>query len=291
MRRAWSRLFLGIGAAIGLCGCGEEYDPKVLRFDIDQPLGQEGFYCFRYERPELAGKTLRGFRWQPPEDTSLQLHHAVLYVLFGLAPDDEESRCGQNLDVASQLHAWAPGGDVFAFPPGVGYQLPENLNRLDIDVHVLRLAEGPEQTARVTLDITDEPATHTAGLFKGTARVPSIPPHETTTSVGLCRMEETVHVIGVWPHMHVAGKEFRGDLIRANGERETLVHLDPWDWHNQKIHPLDLELRPGDKIETTCVWGNPTPEPILPGGLTTEEMCEQTFFAYPREAARCIREY
>jgi hypothetical protein len=291
MRKGWG-FAIGIGAAIALCGCvEEELPPNVLRFEVDHPLGQEGFFCFRYERPEFAGKNLRGFRWQPPEDTSLQLHHAVLYALFGVRPEDESSRCGLSNGVGTQVHAWAPGGDLFAFPPGVAYQLPANLDRFDIDAHVLRLAEGPAQTAQVTLDITDEPAEHTVGLFKGAAPVPTLPPHETTTSVMLCRMEDTAHVVGVWPHMHVAGIEFRGDLIRANGERETLVHLDPWDWHNQRIHPLDVEFRPGDKIETTCVWANPTPEPILPGGLTTEEMCEQTFFAYPPEAARCKLEY
>jgi hypothetical protein len=288
-------LVIGIAAALFACGCeqageqAEEYNPNVLRFGVDYHVGEEAFFCHRFERPELAGKSLRGFHWKPPADANVQLHHAVLYTLFGLGPDDKGT-CSATAEVSNAIHAYAPGGDAFEMPPGVGLLLPPDLNRIDVDTHVLRLAPGPAQSAEVTLDIFDEPAEHVAGQFKGSAKVPVIPPHETVQAVGHCRIEAASRVVGVWPHMHVAAIEFRGDVIRATGERETLIHLDPWDWHNQRIHPLDAELRPGDRIETTCVWANPTPDPIVGGNLTSEEMCEQTYIAYPAEAARCTPE-
>jgi hypothetical protein len=96
-----------------------------------------------------------------------------------------------------------------------------------------------------------------------------------------------MRAIAAWPHMHLIGKEFRGEVIKPSGDRSVAVLMKPWDFHDQRILPLDLPLFPGDDLETTCVWENPTAEPVFSGHLTSNEMCVLTYFAWPAEAARC----
>jgi hypothetical protein len=287
----------GLVASVVLLGCGAQeaeeeggYDPRVITIQVDHDVvGEEAFGCQRFNRPELAGKKIRGFHWKPPEDTSIQLHHAVTFGLFNLAPNNNEE-CDGDSEVSHQIHVYTVGGDLFELPPGTAYQLPNDLDRIDIDTHVLRLVKGPPQTATLTLDLADEPVENTISTFKVKLPVPTIPPHETVTTVRLCRIEGTARLVGVWPHMHTVGKEFRGAVIRATGERETFIHLDPWNFTNQITHPIDVEVHAGDKIETMCVWSNPTAETIFGGSRTDQEMCQQMLFAYPPEAAHCTIE-
>lgn len=279
--------FLFVFAAFA-CGCmGEDDGPETLRFEIAlETLGREGFYCFGFSRPEFAGRTLRGVRVEPPEDPALQLHHAVLYALRNIS-DDEETKCNGDPEFATGLHVWTPGGEQFQLPPDVGLQVPPDTVRFAIDAHALRLADGPPQSSKVILDFYDTPPLHMAARFTARAPVPTIEPHATAKATGVCTAAAPMRAIGVWPHMHQAGTEFRGDILHEGGERETAVHLTPWNWSEQLIHPLALDIAAGDKIETNCFWENPTPNPIEKGTLTTQEMCEQTYIAWPAEAAKC----
>jgi hypothetical protein len=182
---------------------------------------------------------------------------------------------------------WVPGVEQFELPPDVGIQVPPDTDRFVLSVHTLRIAEGPPQYAKMILDFYDTPPPQLAARLAMWVNVPTIEAHATATATHVCTVAEPMHAIGVWPHMHKAGKEFRGEIIRPNGERETTVHLSPWNFNEQLIHPIALDIAAGDKIETRCVWENTTPNPIKGGPLSSDEMCEQTLIAWPAEAVKC----
>ena len=86
--------------------------------------------------------------------------------------------------------------------------------------------------------------------------------------------------------MHLVGSEFHGALLRGD-QRLPIVDLAEWDFTHQRTYPVDLQAKAGDLLETTCVWTNPTPEYVLPGIYTENEMCTFGLIGWPAEAARC----
>jgi hypothetical protein len=293
MKQLCSLSYLLVAALTG-CGTGDgSHTSEIVdeeasfQFEIDLPnAGDEGFFCFGFDGEELAGRSVRGFRWEPPEAAAIQLHHAILFAIRGPHPDGP-TVCKENPPNALGLHVWAPGGDQFELPPDVGLHLPRDTQRFAVQAHMLRVAAGPPATGRVTMLLHDREPEHTAFQFQIGPFVPTIPPFETKSSTSLCRVEKPMRAVGAWPHMHLIGKEFRGEVIRPSGERSIVVLQKPWNFEDQRIVPLDLQLSPGDDLETTCVWENPTPEPVISGHLTTNEMCVLTYFAWPPEAAYC----
>ena len=223
---------------------------------------------------------------QLAQGAGLQLHHAILLAIDGPFPDGP-TVCKENPANATGLHVWAPGGDQFELPPGIGFRVPPETDRFAIQAHMLRVAEGPPVTARVTMLLHETEPEEPASQFQARPVVPTILPFETKSSTWFWHVQGSMQVFGAWPHMHLLGKELRSEVIGPTGDRETAILQKPWNFYDQRIVGLDLQLAPGDDLESTCVWENTTPNTVSPGHLTANEMCVLTFFAYPAEAARC----
>jgi hypothetical protein len=52
-------------------------------------------------------------------------------------------------------------------------------------------------------------------------------------------------------------------------------------------YPLDVNAVAGDELRLACTWDNTTPNYILPGPKTSDEMCQLGLIAWPAEAASC----
>jgi hypothetical protein len=152
--------------------------------------------------------------------------------------------------------------------------------------HVLRTASGPAEPTIVDLGLVDT-AEHALNWVDVFAPVPTIYPHKRETSVGVCRFDAPTHVVSTWPHMHQTGSAFLGMVVRADGHAETLIDIPKWDYQHQPIVRVDVDLAPGDAIETVCTWENTTDTPVLPGPYVANEMCNQGLFVWPFNHARC----
>jgi hypothetical protein len=52
---------------------------------------------------------------------------------------------------------------------------------------------------------------------------------------------------------------------------------------------VEVDIAAGDVIETSCTWTNPTPEVVVGGLMTTDEMCTQGIIWWPADAPYCQR--
>jgi hypothetical protein len=288
----------GLLAAVILAGCGNDELVAPIGAAVCEPSTtlefvaapgldeQEAYVCFGFDATRLRGTLLGGLNWTPPVASAVALHHATL---LATAEDYPEGpiECGPMPSDAVGLHVWAPGGAPLMLPRGIGLELPASVRHLIVEAHVFRHAAGDAGIARAELcALTDTPQ-HRAGWLGVPGPVPAIRPRSVESGTGRCTMTGAFTLISSWPHMHFLGKEFHGAVIRRDGTRLPLIDLPTWDFNAQRTYPLDVRLEPGDTLETTCVWENPTEEYVLPGLLTTDEMCNQGFIGWPKDSARC----
>lgn len=91
----------------------------------------------------------------------------------------------------------------------------------------------------------------------------------------------------VFPHMHQIGSAIRVDLIRADGTKQCVISIPKWDFHWQGAYEFaqPIQVNPGDRLQTTCVWDNSAahqplvdgvpqqPRDVTFGEGSTDEMC------------------
>jgi hypothetical protein len=82
--------------------------------------------------------------------------------------------------------------------------------------------------------------------------------------------------------MHLLGVNMKSVVTHAGGGTET-VFDHPFQFDHQVNYLLNptYELKPGDKITSTCTFNNTTSAPVAFGQSTTAEMCYQFTFGYP----------
>ncbi|MGO9837801.1 MAG: hypothetical protein ACLP1X_26735 [Polyangiaceae bacterium] len=74
-------------------------------------------------------------------------------------------------------------------------------------------------------------------------------------------------------------------IVGADGTRTVFVDVPQWDFSEQKTYVVDRDVAAGDGIETDCTWFNPTDNYVLPGPLTTDEMCGDGLIVWPGQTA------
>lgn len=262
---------------------GEEIRFLVTANPADE-VGKEGYRCFRLDAARLGGRPVRSVRWEPPQG-SVIVHHATLFASTDPGPPGAIPCLGTE-GASAVLHVYTPGAVPLALPPGVAMALPEDTRRLILEIHALRIDEGPAGSLGVILE-TEEAPEHLATWVDVRAPVPEIDPHGSAVASARCRFARPVHLVSTWPHMHQAGSSFLGQIVREWGTTEELILVDPWDFEHQPLYPRDVVLNAGDAVRTTCAWKNPTSQPVLPGALTSDEMCNQGVIVWPREDAKC----
>jgi len=136
---------------------------------------------------------------------------------------------------------------------------------------------------------TETPRDNAAGtLWLGTAEI-DIPANSTATAVGNCDTERTgvpTTVMMSWPHMHEYGTGFTTEVVRQDGQVETIVDVDDFNFDNQVYYHHDpaFVLQPGDVLRTTCDYDNPTDSSVGFGEDTGDEMCFNFAMVYPIDA-------
>ncbi len=193
---------------------------------------------------------------------------------------------------AGQLWGWAPGRRVFQAPEGMARALPAGADVL-LQVHYhksgkpesdaceigLYFARGPVDK-QIRSAIVMPPRT---GLF-GKPRL-HIPAGEAKHEVrGSRTIQQDSHLLAVFPHMHLLGRDFLLTAVRPDGSRQVLIRIDDWDfnWQNPYEFVTPVPLPRGTKVELVAHFDNSTDNPNNPsrpprdvnwGEETTDEMC------------------
>jgi hypothetical protein len=75
----------------------------------------------------------------------------------------------------------------------------------------------------------------------------------------------------------------RSVINRAAGGQETIVDK-PFAFADQRAYAVDVLVRPGDTITTTCTFQNDTAGAVGFGTGTNQEMCYNFVIYYPARA-------
>ena len=193
---------------------------------------------------------------------------------------------------SGQLWGWAPGRTPRLSPEGTARSLPAGADVLlqihyhksgkpeeDATVMGLYFAKGPvEKQIRSGLVL---PERARFSLRPELRIPPGVDHHEVKGSLTI---RQDSHLLAVFPHMHLLGRDFVLRANRPDGSRQTLIRIDDWDfnWQNPYEFETPVALPKGTRIEMTAHFDNSAGNPRNPshppievhwGEQTTDEMC------------------
>lgn len=271
----------GVEARAELCR-----DPHTLSFAADPGAADEAYVCFGFDAA-AAHAGLGGIVWSPPDPSgATALHHATLYAVPSSFPDGPLP-CDGMPSGAVGLHVWSLGGDNLELPPDTALDIPAGTKRLVIEAHVRRAQPGHAGDASATLCAPPDTVARHAAFLGYSAPVPALRPMHEDEADGSCQLGQDAHLWSIWPHMHLAGREIAVQLQSATGQAQSLVDVNPWNFHQQRTYVVGLDARAGDTLHTHCRWQNNTDSYIFAGPRSENEMCNTGLVVWPAEAAIC----
>ncbi len=250
------------------------------------PVVDDLYMCYTFKSPFAAGTQVTAYA--PIVDDERVLHHWIMYKTGTAQPDGGAGPCNMPWD-AQFVAGWAPGGDNAVLPDHVGLETAGPDEYLILQVHYNNVAgyQDAMDQSGVAFCTTEQPRPNLAGvLWLGSVLI-SVPPGSTDYPVdGTCNTgdwTEPFHVMSTSPHMHQLGRGFRTEIVRAGGGVETLTDEPNFSFENQKDYPNDPEvlINPGDTLNSTCLFDNPSGQTVYFGEGTADEMCFNFVTGYP----------
>jgi hypothetical protein len=253
---------------------------------FEVPIVDDVYMCFTFASP--WGPQTQAIAGGPIVDDERVLHHWILYRTSEPQEDGGFGPCNMPFD-ATFVTGWAPGGENFVMPDDVGLELAGPDEWLILQIHYNNTAGYTDAIDRSGVQICaiDEPRPQTAGILWLGSVLIGVPPQTTGYEVsGTCYTDdwtEPLHVMASSPHMHETGSAFRTEIQRASGGQEMLVDVQHFSFNDQKDYPHDpvVTIQPGDTLTTTCTFDNESPNWVLFGETTSDEMCFNFATAYP----------
>ena len=250
------------------------------------PQQSDLYMCYTFASP--FGASTQVTAYAPIVDDERVLHHWIMYKTSTAQPDGGAGPCNMPWD-AQFLAGWAPGGENAVFPDDVGLETAGPGEYLILQVHYNNSAGYTDafDKSGVAFCTTDTPRPNLAGvLWLGSVLI-EIPGGATNYPVsGQCNTgnwSAPFHVMSTSPHMHQLGRAFNTTIGRAGGASEVLIDEPNFSFENQKDYPYDppVVINPGDTLNSTCWFDNPSGAPVYFGEATSDEMCFNFVTGYP----------
>ncbi|MBM3955914.1 MAG: redoxin domain-containing protein [Planctomycetes bacterium] len=224
--------------------------------------------------------------------TPAVVHHAIVFA----RPETLAEFRGTGL-----VSAYVPGQRATTFPPGHARRLPKRA-KFVFQMHYTPIGTPVSDLSRIGLiTMPADEVTHEVLTLAALEQDFEIPPgaaaHEVRAE--LERWPAGSTLLAVSPHMHLRGRAFRVEVVRAAG-REVLLDVPRYDFNWQHTYELatPLALDDVERVEIVAVFDNSAGNPVNPapgetvmwGDQTWEEMALAFFeVAAPRDAAGAAR--
>jgi hypothetical protein len=254
------------------------------------PAADNHHQCFNlpvpFERQEQA------IAWAPVIGDARVVHHWILYAVRGTSTNCSQSK--------RFIFGWAPGGKAAKMPPNIGHELPNNDERMLLEVHYANpmAIPGIKDRTGVAICTIKTPRPTEAGVISLGNVGFRIPPRARDYVVtGNCgalltsQLAEPLHVLASFPHMHRNGTAFKTTLTAQGKPSATVVEVKKWDFYDQVGYWHDHEqlvVNKGDSLTTTCTYTNNTDQAVSFGENTENEMCFNFMTVYPISAVRFL---
>ena len=196
-------------------------------------------------------------------------------------------------DNADLVGLWAPGGQKFTLPAGMGLKMNAGAD-IVIQVHYPDGSAGLLDSTRINIKFADgafvrevflDPLLyHYAPCISPALIIPANTTRtfvETTNSSDISPVKGTL--LAVAPHMHLIGRNITAYAVPPSGDTIPLIKIPNWDFHwqgmyfFQKLQPIELNT----DVQAVAFYDNTSANPWNPssppqlvtlGEATTDEM-------------------
>jgi len=229
------------------------------------------------------------------------VHHAILYLdNSGAARRKDEadqelgyrSFGGLGFMPSGGLGGWAPGVSALKLPAGFAKYLAKNSD-LALQIHYHPSGKEEIDQSQVGIYFTKEPVQHiVTGISLFSTKI-FIPPGDNDyRMVEEVEIPCDVHAMGVWPHMHLLGREMKLTAELPDGKLLPMLWVKDWDfnWQDGYEYRQPQKLPKGTKLKLEARYDNSAENPQNPnsppalvyyGEKTTNEMCLCTILIFP----------
>jgi len=252
----------------------------VLMPEIDagdgKPLPAEGYAVPREGVVEYQYFTVKTSypedRWIQSLEVKPGAADVVHHVLVGI------QKPNGNIDPRSYLAVYVPGDTPSVYPPGYAKRLPAGAT-LVFQMHYT--PNGKQRTDRSSLALVFAKAPPDFEVVTGAVINEDfvIPPGAANYEVrATLSIDEDVGLVGLFPHMHKRGKDFRYVAHLPGGEEQELLfsHYD-FAWQEAYLFADPMLLPAGTKLECIGHFDNSSGNPNNPDPKAAVRWGEQTF--------------
>jgi hypothetical protein len=292
----------------GVAGVGPEYLPctpnrtlkahaagsLTAKYPVPNPTN-DFYVCFNFKSPFAPGE--QAIAYAPIIDDARVIHHWILYGVNTPVLDGSITTgtlgCAATTLGAVHVSGWAPGGPNSVMDPDVGLVLDYPSFVLQVHYNNQRYADAADASG-IAYCTTTTPRPNAAGVVPLGSMAFNIPANAndhavTSNCTGLEADGKTpITVISTSPHMHLLGTGFRTQHMRGGMNMGDLsnIPLGTWNFDSQLHYPVPRrQVLPGDTLQTTCYYDNPSPKAVGFGTKTTDEMCFNFITVFPYSAA------
>jgi hypothetical protein len=249
-------------------GLQRDGDQVVLRTEeFTVPAGEERYVCYAITLDEEM--VVSGFH-APGIPV---VHHSSL--MRALVPEPEGlSECPVLFKVTWETMFGGGAGDTsLEYPAGTAQTL-EAGEQLVLQLHLLNV-QDEDITLDAYMEIMLTSGTDLEPIYLGAIGNTDIrlPPGEESTVQAVCEMQRDARVIAFSPHMHQLGTAMVFEVGDSMDSLQEIYRRDPYDFDNQFIDPVELQLEAGQIIRNTCTYINSSDDPVVFGESSLDEMC------------------
>jgi hypothetical protein len=199
-----------------------------------------------------------------------------------------------------QFPGYVPGQKPRYFPDGLAQKLDKNSD-LVIQMHYAPSQTNQRDSSTVNIFFAD-PSESIERIVKQFIMLPvhlpggfnafQIPPNKVKTFEGSYTVPSDISVLGVFPHMHLLGKNWEVYVQHPDGSKTNVIKIPDWDFNWQGGYYFDrfLVAKKGSKLIAKATYDNTTDNPSNPnnppklvtwGEKTSDEMFYLPFLYVP----------
>lgn len=286
-----------------------EPDVVLTMEPYDLPAeGEDQYRVFVIKNAIPAGKVLKAIDFKPGDKSVV--HHTTIFVDYNnklRKYDAEDPKPGYDafekggtmeFGSAVPVCGWAPGVEPYQYPDNVGFYVEKGAD-LAFENHYHLSGKATTDQSSVGLYFADKmPEKFITGSIMGSQRLHIAANDNHYQKTIWTYVPTDIELFDLTPHMHYIGTDVVIDIIRPNGVKEPLLHVNDWDLRWQGVYTL-RELKPiskGSIITATFTYDNSEdnhdnpyypPRDMFWGWGSNDEMCEVYFSYVPKH----VRDY
>lgn len=240
--------------------------------------GEEKYFCYSLKVP--AGMAQVVTRLVPTYGPGT--HHILFSQSITREPQGK-SECAV-LSKPTWLPLYAGGKDSgpLSMPTGAAMQLLDSEQQLVMQLHLQNASPNPltgKTSMRVEFARSMEGLT-LAGLYGMDNHKISLPARSKAfKSTMSCAVDRDLNMFALMGHMHKQGRHLA--LRREGVTGAEVLYQERWNFDQQPVTPVTLQIRKGDRLVLECEHDNDSDKTVTYGESSDTEMCAIVFYYTP----------